>query len=67
MENEEIEIDRPFCYGCHRRIEGDFNMLANRRSIFPFHKDCFYKYLMEFRWKASATKSGVQGGLECKN
>ena len=64
MENEEIEVARPFCYGCHERVDGDLNVMASRRFVFPFHKDCFYKCLVEFRRKAPVIQSEARGGLE---
>lgn len=52
MENEEVNIAYPFCYGCHERIDNNILMMRNQKFFFPFHESCFYKYIEEIRWKA---------------
>ena len=61
MEERETEVARPFCYGCHRRIDGNASIMANRRFVFPLHESCFYGYINEFRRKAPVLQERVQG------
>lgn len=61
VENEEKNFANPFCYGCHRRINGNVDMMANRRYVFPLHESCFYGYIEKFRRIAPVIQKRVQG------